>query len=63
MKLPESYENIFKANSGAWEFFINTPTSYKKTIRYWILSAKQEKTQLSRLNKTISACEKQKRIF
>ena len=62
-KLNKSFENIFKANKGAWEFFIKQAPSYQKTITHWISSAKMESTKLSRLNKTIIASEKHKRIF
>ena len=62
-KLPDIFENIFKANPHAWDFFIKQAPSYKKTIHHWIMSAKQEKTQLSRLNKAIQGSEKQNRIF
>jgi uncharacterized protein YdeI (YjbR/CyaY-like superfamily) len=62
-KLNDSFENIFKASKLAWEFFLKQAPSYQKTIFRWIMSAKQEKTQLSRLNKTIVASEKQKRIY
>jgi uncharacterized protein YdeI (YjbR/CyaY-like superfamily) len=62
-KLNENFEGIFKANKEAWEFFIKQAPSYQKTIIHWIMSAKQETTQLSRLNKTIIASENQKKIF
>ena len=62
-KLNDSFENLFKANESAWEFFIKQAPSYQRTIFYWILSARQETTQLSRLNKTIIASENQKKIF
>jgi uncharacterized protein YdeI (YjbR/CyaY-like superfamily) len=62
-KLNKSFENIFKANKIAWEFFIRQAPSYQKTITHWISSAKMESTKLSRLNKTIIASEKHKRIF
>lgn len=61
-KLPEPYEAKFKANKAAWEFFKSQAPSYQKTIFYWILSAKQETTQLSRLEKVIKVSEQQKRL-
>jgi uncharacterized protein YdeI (YjbR/CyaY-like superfamily) len=61
--LPPEYEKIFRMNSSAWEYFSSLSTSYKKTIYFWILSAKQESTRLARLNKLISESEKKKRIF
>jgi uncharacterized protein YdeI (YjbR/CyaY-like superfamily) len=61
--LKDSFENTFKASKLAWEFFLKQAPSYQKTIFHWIMSAKQEKTQLSRLNKTIVASKKQQRIY
>lgn len=56
------YEKQFKANKKAWEFFNNQAPSYKKVILHWITNARQEKTRLSRLEKTITESELGKRI-
>lgn len=56
------YLKLFKQNKAAWEFFIKQAPSYQKVMTHWIMSAKQEKTRLSRLEKTISASEHQKRV-
>lgn len=58
-----NFENLFKENKIAWEFFVKQPPSYKKVITHWIMSAKQEKTRLSRLEKTVNASEQQKRVM
>jgi len=58
----EEYEKQFKANKKAWEFFEKQAPSYKKVMTHWVMSAKQEKTQLSRLEKTIAESEKEKRM-
>ena len=57
------YEKQFKANKKAWVFFSSQAESYKKTVIHWIMSSKQETTQLTRLEKTISESEKQKRLW
>ncbi|MEQ8478451.1 YdeI/OmpD-associated family protein [Fulvivirga sp.] len=57
-ELPSEYKKLFKANKKAWEFFKNLAPSYYKTSVHWIVSAKQEKTRLSRLEKIIAASEK-----
>lgn len=62
-ELPVYFSNKFKANQTAWEFFSTQAPSYQKTIAHWILSAKQEKTQMARLDKTIVESEKQRRLF
>ncbi len=62
VKLPDNYEKKFKANKRAWAFFKLQPPSYQKTIFYWILSAKQQTTQLSRLDRAIKESEQEKRV-
>ncbi|MCI3938379.1 YdeI/OmpD-associated family protein [Chryseobacterium aahli] len=62
VKLSAEYENQFKANKKAWEFFEKQAPSYKKVMTHWIMSAKQQKTQISRLEKTILESEKEKRV-
>jgi uncharacterized protein YdeI (YjbR/CyaY-like superfamily) len=51
--LDPDFEKQFKANKKAWEFFTQQAPSYRKVMLHWIMSAKQEKTRLSRLEKTI----------
>lgn len=60
--LTSEYEKQFKNNKKAWEFFEKQAPSYKKVMIHWIMSAKQEKTQILRLEKTISASESEKRV-
>jgi uncharacterized protein YdeI (YjbR/CyaY-like superfamily) len=62
-QLNEAFESKFQANTQAWEFFRKQAPSYQKMILHWIMSAKQETTQLSRLTRAIIASENQKRIF
>jgi uncharacterized protein YdeI (YjbR/CyaY-like superfamily) len=61
--LDTKYENQFKRNQLAWNFFISQSPSYKKVITHWIMTAKQEKTRLSRLEKTIKESEQQRRVL
>lgn len=60
--LDVKYEKSFKKNKLAWDFFTKQAPSYKKVMIHWIMSAKQEKTRQSRLEKIISESEQQKRI-
>lgn len=61
--LTSEFEKQFKANKSAWEFFNNQAPSYKKVMIHWIMTAKQEKTRLSRLEKTINISAEQKRML
>ncbi|MBE0680155.1 MAG: YdeI/OmpD-associated family protein, partial [Bacteroidales bacterium] len=62
-QLDESFERIFKANKNAWDYFVKQAPSYQKTRSHWIMSAKQETTKISRLNKLIMASENHFRLF
>lgn len=55
--------NQFKQNKLAWDYFTNQAPSYQKVVTHWILSAKQEKTRQSRLEKLINSSELQKRLI
>jgi uncharacterized protein YdeI (YjbR/CyaY-like superfamily) len=55
-------EKRFKANKVAWEFFNRQPRGYQKTMRHWVMTAKQEKTQLKRLVQLIKTSSEEKRV-
>jgi uncharacterized protein YdeI (YjbR/CyaY-like superfamily) len=61
-KLPRLFEQKFKENPKAWEFLLKQAPSYKQAVYYWILSAKQEATRQSRLNRAINESEQNKRL-
>jgi uncharacterized protein YdeI (YjbR/CyaY-like superfamily) len=56
------YENQFRMNTLAWDFFTQQAPSYQKVMIHWIMSAKQEKTRVSRLEKAIIESEQQRRM-
>lgn len=60
--LDSHYEKQFREDKIAWDFFMKQAPSYKKVITHWIMSAKQEKTRQSRLEKTIKESGQQKRV-
>lgn len=53
----------FRLNTDAWTFFSKLAPSYRKTVIYWVMSAKQETTRISRLDKLIEACSEGKRLI
>lgn len=61
-ELSAHFKKLFKANKAAWDFFVKQAPSYQKVILNWIVTAKQEKTRLSRLEKAISASADKKRL-
>jgi uncharacterized protein YdeI (YjbR/CyaY-like superfamily) len=61
--LNPEFEKQFKDNKPAWDFFEKQAPSYKKVMIHWIMTAKQEKTRISRLEKTINISADQKRML
>lgn len=61
-QLEEPYAGLLKKNTAAWEFFQAQPPSYRKTLGWWIISAKQEETRMDRLKKAIDASAKGVRL-
>lgn len=60
--LDEQYENIFRENTTAWNFFQSQAPSYQKAASWWVRSAKREETRLKRLTTLIEASEQGRRI-
>ena len=61
--LESRLEKRFKANKKAWKFFMAQAPSYRKVILHYIMSAKQESTQLKRLGRVVAESEKERRVL
>lgn len=61
--LDNHYKTVFKKNKEAWNFFNEQSATYKKLMIHWIMSAKQEKTRLTRLEKMIKISGEKKRMI
>jgi len=61
-ELEDKYARKLKRNKAAWEFFQSQPPSYRKTINWWIVSAKQEETRIKRLDRLIETSAKGRRL-
>jgi uncharacterized protein YdeI (YjbR/CyaY-like superfamily) len=57
IKLSPDFEERFKANKIASEYFQSIAASYQKLSTHWVMSAKQEATKLKRLNELIADSE------
>jgi uncharacterized protein YdeI (YjbR/CyaY-like superfamily) len=60
--LPEPYNGRLIKNKAAWRFFQSQPASYRKTVNWWIISAKTEETRLKRLEKLMACSVKGQRL-
>src|SRR6266496_3718180 len=61
-ELVEPYLGKLKRDRKAWEFFQAQPPSYRKTMNWWIVSAKKEETRLKRLEQLIEESAAGRRI-
>jgi uncharacterized protein YdeI (YjbR/CyaY-like superfamily) len=52
-ELPPEYQKLFNKNKAAQKFFAAQPAGYRKTINWYVVSAKREETRLKRLNEVI----------
>lgn len=46
----------FKKHKSAWAYFESAPPSYRKTMIYWVVSAKRQETRQRRLARFIESC-------
>ncbi|MFT3679907.1 MAG: YdeI/OmpD-associated family protein [Ferruginibacter sp.] len=51
------FKKLFKANKKAWSYFQALAPSYQKLSINWVMSAKQEATQVRRMNMLIAESE------
>ena len=61
-KLPARLEEQFRERENAWENFTRFPPSYQRMTIGWVASAKQEATQLRRLQQLIAESAANQRI-
>jgi uncharacterized protein YdeI (YjbR/CyaY-like superfamily) len=54
VELPQHFKKQFKANKKAWDYFQSLAPSYRKVSTHWVISAKQETTQIKRLHQLIA---------
>lgn len=59
LKLKADFKKQFKANKKAWNYFESLAASYKKSSINWVMTAKQEATQIKRLHSLINDSEKE----
>ncbi len=62
IQLDKGFEQQFKANQKAWDFFLTLPPSAKKPSIHWVMSAKRADTKQRRLNLLIQCSEEGLRI-
>jgi uncharacterized protein YdeI (YjbR/CyaY-like superfamily) len=61
-ELSAECEKEFRKTKGAWEYFQTYPPYLKKTVSYWVMSAKKEETRSARLRRLIECSARGERI-
>ena len=61
-ELSAGYEKEFRKVKGAWEYFQTYPPYLKKTVSFWVMSAKKEETRSTRLRRLIECSARGERI-
>ena len=61
-KLAPAYQRQFKTNEPAWTFFNAQPPGYRRTVIWWVMSAKRPETQERRLQRLVDLCAKRQRL-
>jgi uncharacterized protein YdeI (YjbR/CyaY-like superfamily) len=61
-ELTPAQQKRLKANRKAWEFFESQPPGYKRTVKHWVTTAKQEETRDRRLGILIDHSARAERI-
>lgn len=61
-ELEKPFEEKFRANRKAWDYFQTLPPGYRRVVTWWIVSAKRQETRESRLAILIKASAAGKRI-
>jgi uncharacterized protein YdeI (YjbR/CyaY-like superfamily) len=51
--LPEEYAAIFRRNESAWSFWTTQRPAYRRSMTWWVVSAKRDETRLRRLEALI----------
>ncbi len=62
VRLSEEYEERFRQDGPAWEYFSRQPPSYRKAATWWVISAKAEETRLRRLATLMDCSRRSERL-
>ena len=61
-ELPADLESVFRENEPAWEFWTSQPQGYRRSMIWWVVSAKREETRRRHLDALIEESANARRI-
>jgi len=62
-QLDAAMEKKFLTHKAAWTFWEAQPPYYRRTLSWWIVSAKRDETRAKRLDQLIAACAEGRRLI
>jgi uncharacterized protein YdeI (YjbR/CyaY-like superfamily) len=62
-EFPSVYARRFRANRAAWKFWLAQPPGYRRTVIWWVVSAKQEVTRERRFDRLVAECAAGRRLL
>jgi uncharacterized protein YdeI (YjbR/CyaY-like superfamily) len=62
VEMPEPYASQFQSNRKAWQYYQSQSQWYRKTVNWWVISAKREATRSKRLEKLIDYSEREQPV-
>jgi uncharacterized protein YdeI (YjbR/CyaY-like superfamily) len=62
VELPEPFSGLLKRERMASKFWEAQPSSYRKAVAWWVVSAKQDATRHRRLTVLVEHCQRGERI-
>jgi len=62
-QLPRDFVAEMRRKRAAWEFVSRQSVSYRRTVNFWILSARKKETQRQRLKRLVAASAIGKRVY
>lgn len=63
VELSPGETRAFRRHAAAWKYFSALPPGYRRTITYWVVSAKQAATRARRLAELMEACADGRRLL
>jgi uncharacterized protein YdeI (YjbR/CyaY-like superfamily) len=60
--LPDEYASIVRRNEKAWRFYSSQTASYRRSMTWWVVSAKREDTRIRRLEALVAESEAERKI-
>ena len=62
VELPDPFVSQLRGDDVAWAYWQSLPASYRRTVTWWVISAKQDVTRHKRCATLVAHCARRERI-